>query len=224
MTYLNIFETNDFSNIKSVDFKDTKIYYMDNFYKYPDLVLKHFNSMEPPVWKAWETPSKNMIDFEDRRHQIDDNRMDEIYKKLSHICGQKPFGGANLITNYTRFKKCPENNYQENYWWPHNDSGYNGIIYLNDYGDEEFEGTCLYELVNKDIDTYNRYSEHADPWTKKEYWNILLKINAKFNRFVMFEGSIFLHSMSIFDDRWFAEELKDANFRINQVLFFDRQL
>lgn len=223
MTHLNIFETNDFSNMEIVDYENTKIFYMDNFYKYPDLVLKYLNNIKPPIWKEWETPSRNMIDFEDRRHQIDDNRMDHIYEKLSSLCGQKQADTCNLITNYTRFRKCPENNYQENYWWPHNDSGYNGIIYLNDYGDEEFEGTCLYQLLNDEIDSEHRLPEHVDPWTKKENWNIIVKLYAKFNRFVMFEGSVYLHGMSIFDDRWFAENLQDANYRINQVLFFQRQ-
>lgn len=223
MAYLNIFETNDLSNIKSIDFEDTKIYYMDNFYKYPDLVLAYLNSMEPPVWKEWESPSRNMIDFEDRRHHIDDNRMDEIYEKLTAICGQRPSDNSNLVTNYTRFKKCSQNNYKDNYWWPHNDSGYNGIIYFNDYGEEEFEGTCLYKLLNKQIDTETRPPEHSDPWTSKENWDIIIKIKAKYNRFVMFEGSQYLHGMSIFDDRWFAENLEDADYRINQVLFFQRE-
>ena len=72
------------------------------------------------------------------------------------------------------------------------------------------------------INTNKRVSEHGDPWTPKENWDIMVKIKAKYNRFVMFEGSEYLHGMSIFDDRWFAENLKDANFRINQVLFFQK--
>jgi hypothetical protein len=224
MKNLNIFETNDFSKMKIIDFEGTKIYHMDNFYKNPYLVLEYLNSIEPPVWKSWETPSRNMIDFEDRRHQLNHEGMDIVYQKLSNLCGQLPVEGPNVITNYTRFKKNPNNNYNKNYWWPHNDSGYNGIIYLNDYGEQEYEGTFLYKLLNKQINTEERASEHEDPWTPKEYWDIIIKISAKFNRFVMFEGSVYLHGMSIFDNRWFAENLEDANFRINQVLFFDRQL
>lgn len=224
MADLNIFESNDFSNMKVLDFQDSKIYYMDNFYKNPDLVLEYLNSIEPPVWKEWETPSRNMIDFEDRRHQLNHSGMDHIYEKLSRLCGQSPLKEPyySVITNYTRFKKCSNNDYVKNYWWPHNDSGYNGIIYLNDYGDEEYEGTCLYQLLNEKINTDHRVSEHGDPWTPKEYWDIIIKIKAKYNRFVMFEGSKYLHGMSIYDDRWFAENLEDANYRINQVLFFEK--
>lgn len=226
MKYSNIFESNDFSNMKIIDFQDSKIYYMDNFYKNPDLVLEYLNSIEPPVWKEWEKPSRNMIDFEDRRHQLNDEGMTHIYRQLSELCGQEPLGNdyTSIITNYTRFKKCYNNDYVKNYWWPHNDAGYNGIIYLNNYGEEEYEGTYLYELLNKKINTVIRTAEHGDPWTPKEYWDIIVKIKAKYNRFVMFEGSHYLHGMSIFDDRWFADNLEDANYRINQVLFFGDKL
>lgn len=223
MEDLNIFQSNDFSNMKILEFQGSKIYYMDNFYKYPDLVLEYFNSIEPPIWKQWETPSRNMIDFEDRRHHLNHDGMVHIYDQLSELCNQEPWEDDYklIITNHTRFKKCPNNDYIKNYWWPHNDSGYNGIIYFNNYG-EEYEGTCLYKLLNNKIDTNKRVSEHGDPWTPKEFWDVIIKIKAKYNRFVMFEGSKYLHGMSIFDDRWFAENLEDANFRINQVLFFQK--
>ena len=109
MKNLNIFETNDFSKMKIIDFQDTKIYYMDNFYKNPYLVLEYLNSVEPPVWKSWETPSRNMIDFEDRRHEFNHEGMRIVYQKLSNLCGQLPVQGPNVITNYTRFKKSPNN-------------------------------------------------------------------------------------------------------------------
>lgn len=225
MKNINVFESNDFSNMKIIDFQGYKIYYMDNFYKYPDLVLEYLNGIEPPVWKEWETPSRNMIDFEDRRHQLNDDGMFHIYDQLSKLCKQKPNNNdyTSIVTNYTRFKKCSNNNYLDNYWWPHHDSGYNAIIYLNNY-EEEYEGTHLYQLMDDKIDTNRRIPEHGDPWTPKKSWDIIIKIKAKYNRFVMFEGSKYLHGMSIFDDRWFAENLEDANFRINQVLFFGYQL
>ena len=37
---MNIWEHNDLSKIKVDFFGDTKVYWMDNFYKYPDLVHK----------------------------------------------------------------------------------------------------------------------------------------------------------------------------------------
>ena len=36
----NIWEINDVSNMKYETFEGTHIWYMDNFYKYPDLVFE----------------------------------------------------------------------------------------------------------------------------------------------------------------------------------------
>lgn len=217
-----IFEVNDLSNIKIIDFEGTKLFYMDNFYKNPDLVLQYFNSITPPVWKEWERPSRNMIDFEDRRHMLNCKGMIKIYKKLEQLCGQKPLDDnyESVVTNYTRFKKCEQNDYKQNHWWPHHDAGYNGIVYLNNYP-EECEGTNFYKLLNPNIQ-YRTNCEHKNPWTLKKNWEVILKIKSKYNRFVMFDGSKYLHGMSLFDDRWFSDEFTNAKFRINQVLFFQK--
>lgn len=215
-----IFETNDFSNMKIFDFFGTKLFYMDNFYKYPELVFKFINSTTPPVWKEWEQPSRNMIDFEDRRHMIDHKGMSNVYKKLGKLCGQKPDHDYEIVTNYTRFKKCSNNNYKDYYWWPHHDSGYNGIIYFNDYDGKEYEGTYIYLPKDEDYILKHQSNEHEHPWTPKDQWEILLKIKAKYNRFVMFDGLKYWHGMYIHDNTWFGDTFDDANFRINQVLFF----
>jgi hypothetical protein len=215
-----IFETNDFSNMKTLDFFGTKLFYMDNFYKYPELVFKFFNSTTPPIWKEWEKPSRNTIDFEDRRHMIGHKGMSNVYKKLSELCGEEPLDYTEVVTNYTRFKKCPNNNYEDYYWWPHNDSGYNGIVYFNDFDGKEYEGTYLYIPKNEEEVLASQLNEHQEPWTLKNEWEILLKIKAKYNRFVMFDGFKYWHGMHIHDDTWFADKFEDANYRINQVLFF----
>lgn len=214
-----IFETNDFSNMKIFDFFGTKLFYMDNFYKYPELVFNFFNNTEPPIWKEWEQPSRNMIDFEDRRHMIDHKGMINVYKKLSELCFQEPVSHE-VITNYTRFKKCHNNNYKDYYWWPHQDSGYNGIIYFNDFDGKEYEGTYIYLPKDEEYIIKHQSNEHENPWTIKEQWEILLKIKAKYNRFVMFDGFKYWHGMYIHDNTWFGDTLSDATYRINQVLFF----
>lgn len=215
-----IFETNDFSNMKIFDFFGTKLFYMDNFYKYPELVFKFFNSTQPPVWKKWEQPSRNMIDFEDRRHMISHKGMVNVYKKLGELCGQEPEDNHEVVTNYTRFKKCSNNNYNDYYWWPHHDAGYNGIVYFNDFDGKEYEGTYIYLPKDEQHILKHQGNEHEDPWTPKDQWEILLKIKAKYNRFVMFDGLKYWHGMHIHDDTWFGNIFEDANYRINQVLFF----
>lgn len=214
-----IFELNDLSRMNILEFQGQKLFYMDDFYKYPDLVFQSFNQFTPPVWKSWEKPSRNMVDFEDRRHQLDHEGMRYVYNEISKLCGQKPIGNEKtIVTNYTRFKKCKNNNYIDYHWWPHHDAGFNGIVYFNDYG-EEYDGTFLYHCLDESIK--DNKPEHENPWTPKDKWEIIMKIKAKYNRFVMFDGSKYLHGMSIFDDRWFADDLKDAKYRMNQVLFFN---
>jgi hypothetical protein len=221
-----IFELNDFSNMKVLDFENnTKLYYMDNFYKYPDLVLDYLNSKEPPLWKYgpdWDPykKSKNTKDFEDRRHQLDHIGMENVYKKLSKLCGQHPSSYTEIVTNYTRFSRCKNNNYVDNYWWPHHDTGYNGICYFNDYNGEEYDGTYIYKPKDENIAKMHQKGEHEDPWTPKSEWDVLLKIKAKYNRFVMFDGFEFWHGMYLDGTRWFADNYKDAKYRVNQVFFF----
>ena len=61
--------------------------------------------------------------------------------------------------------------------------------------------------------------EHAIPWTPKNLWEIVFSFRAKFNRFVMFEGSYYYHSMNLTGDNYFGDHYSDAKFRINQVFF-----
>ena len=51
---MNIWEHNDLSNIQVEDFEDSKIYWMDDFYKYPDLVYEEITREDPPLWKYGE--------------------------------------------------------------------------------------------------------------------------------------------------------------------------
>ena len=68
---MNIWEHNDLSNIQVEDFEDSKVYWMDDFYKYPDLVYEEVTKEEPPLWKYgedWNTEgSQNNIRFIDAR-------------------------------------------------------------------------------------------------------------------------------------------------------------
>ena len=213
----NIFEINDLSDIEVYEFDNSKIYCKDNFYKYPHKVIQYLNERHPPLWKIEQEGSRNTIDFEDRRHQINHNDMVKIYLKLSDLCGQYAENNnyTKIITNYTRFSKNKNNNYNDNYWWPHRDKGYNGIVYLNDY-DGEFCGTNLYD-PNSILTNEN---EHSNPWVMKKNYNVICELKSKFNRFFLFDGLKYPHSMNIVDDKWFADNFKDAEYRINQVFFF----
>ena len=114
------------------------------------------------------------------------------------------------MTNQTRFCKIDFNDYRNNYWYPHQDEGFNGIIYFN----KDCEcGTNLYENIS-DEESEN---EHFKPWRSREHYRFLKHIEPKYNKLVLFDGFKFLHGMNIINDRYFSKE-----YRKNQVFFFLR--
>lgn len=218
----NIWEINDVSNMKHETFEGTHIWYMDNFYKYPDLVLDQITSKVPPIWKSEDKGSFNTIHFEDRRHIIPIPELKEVYGKVGELIESKDPGRGNsndhgyLFTNHTIFYSDPEstkfNDYKSNWWWPHIDSGYNGICYLNKDSNDEV-ATNLYRTIKPDPN-YTKFPEHRRPWIPFEYWERVKFFRAKFNRFVLFDGRKYYHGMNIENDKYFHE------FRLNQVFFF----
>lgn len=232
----SIFETNDLSNMNIIEFVDgekvSNIYWMDDFYKNPNLVYEYINSIEPPLWKygpEWEfnnIKTKNTIYFEDRRHMMDHPGMPNLMNNLSKLCGQSPTDN-DIVTNFTRFSKVKENPYHDHYWWPHHDGGYNGICYFTK---NEEMGTNLYKPLitnNPDLlpldENGGIRNEHGIPWTPKKYWEIVVGFRSKFNRFVMFEGSYYYHSMDLSGKNYFADHWSNAEYRINQVFFFNNK-
>lgn len=203
-----LFETNDFSNIKIEEFQDSKIYVMDNFYKYPEQILYYLlHVKEPALWKGHETPSYNGKYFLDLRHSFDDDRFITVGKKLSEICGQFSRAPGTVKTNCIKFLNHDFNDYKNNYWAPHKDLGYTALIYLN----YQTTFTNFYEQIQDDI--WNS-PEHFEPWRSKEKYKVIKKLEGTFNRLIMYDGSKFLHGMDISNNAFFNE------FRLNQVLFF----
>ena len=72
-----------------------------------------------------------------------------------------------IVTNMQRFFKHDFNDYKNCHWWPHQDSGYNGIVYFNK--DDNTSGTNLYSVKKQ----YNMTLEHVEPWRPKENFKIL---------------------------------------------------
>lgn len=230
---LSLFETNDFSNMNIIEFVDgdkvSNIYWMDDFYKRPYDVYDYLTSVEPPLWKVtkeWKTDkkSRNTIDFEDRRHMMQHPGMENLMRSLGEICFQEA-NDTDIVTNFTRFSKtklC-----ESHYWWPHHDSGYNGICYLSRYDEI---GTNLYkprfidrpDILPLDENNTDR-DEHGRPWEPKSYWEVVLRLRSKFNRFVMFEGSYYYHSMNLTGENYFADHWSNAEYRINQVFFLSEK-
>jgi hypothetical protein len=203
----NLFETNDLSNIKCEIFEGSKIFTMDNFYRYPDEILEFLLIRSTPnLWKAEEQPSYNGKYFLDKRHNFYVPGFEAIEAALGNICGQTVRYPGRVVTNCTQFIDKSFNNYKNNYWAPHTDLGYNAIIYFTS------SGTNIYDQIEDDFETM---PEHYAPWRAKSKFQLLKTLDAEYNRLVMFDGYRFLHGMDIADDTYFKRQ------RVNQAIFFN---
>mgnify|MGYP003337058790 CR=1 FL=1 len=212
-----MFDINNDVHIVEENVEGSSVYVIDNFYKDPEEVLNIIFSVDPKVWKDDEVPSFNQVFFDDRRHFFKFSEIKKVYNFLGDLCKQKPLVHGNadetaILTNLNRFKKCSFNDYENNYWWPHKDVGYNGIIYLNP---DERCGTNLYENLNPEEEPPD-YSEHYRPWRNKKNFKLIKTIEPKYNRMVLFDGLKFTHGMNICNDDYFGE-----TYRINQIFFFE---
>jgi hypothetical protein len=213
MSKENIFEINPDAITKNDVIQDSNIYIIDNFYKHPEKVLDFFLSHRLIIHKQNQKPSYNQVYFDDRRHRLKSPDIAPVYQFLGSLCNQKSvLGDDALVTNFTRFRRCTFNNYTRNYWWPHIDEGYTGILYLSD---DNISGTNLYKVLNYTED-FNQ-KEHSNPWRSKDDYEIIVSLEPKFNRMVLFDGLKFCHGMNICDHRYLSDE-----YRMNQVFFFEQ--
>ena len=215
---MNVFEINRESPITVETFMDSNIYYIDNFYKNPDKLLEYFEERPLEVHdtvKPYFIPSLNGIHFRDDRHIL--MGVDELIpvtNYLQKLCNQEPFYEKNrVVTNRCTFYRTGFNDYVNNYWCPHFDRGYTGIIYLTK-GDDDC-GTNIYEKLNDSEDDDPYFLECFRPWRSKQNWKVIKSLKPKFNRCILFDGKKFRHGMNIIDQRYFS-----GNFRFNQVIFF----
>ena len=213
---MNIFDMREDNEVKVEYIDDSPIFTIDNFYKYPEQVYEYIFDLpyaagRVGLWKLNQTPSYNGIYFEDRRLSKFDERLFHIYFFFSNLIGDYTFR-PEINTNVIFFKDDEEslkfNNYTDNYWWPHTDVGYNGIVYFHDEC-----GTNLYS--SNTLDITDNLNEHHQPWRSKEKYTLLKSIEPAYNRLVLFDGKKFPHGMNITNKKYFGKK-----FRNNQVFFF----
>lgn len=221
---MSIFDINKNHDLKIEYLNDSPIFTIENFYKYPEKVYKHI--FERPYyegrarfWQFDQIPTYNGIYFEDRRFSENDERLIPIFlllKKLveKHSSYQYTFR-SRVVVNFTSLKSDEKslefNNYIDNYWWPHIDKGFNGIVYFHDEW-----GTNLYSKNN--TDERNNINDSFAPWRSKNHYHLLKKIKPKFNKLVIFDGGEFLHGMDVPNKKYFGKESRN-----NQIFFFKKE-
>src|SRR5210317_2018440 len=102
----NKFSINHHYKVLEETFQDSKIYYVDNFFQYPDELVSYLLTVEQPkLWKEYDTPSYNGINFLYYRHSFKDKNVEIVGDTLASICGQH-YTGINrdvVVTNCTKF-------------------------------------------------------------------------------------------------------------------------
>ena len=212
---MNIFEINSSFDIDVEEFMDSKIYTISNFYRYPDKVINYINSRKTPLWKSGEDKRNNIINnsifFDDRRLEEVNPDVDIVYNFLCDLLKTEPVDHyqRTIVTNKTKLLHKGFNDYENCYWYPHNDTGLNAIVYLNE---ETTAGTNLYapQLI---YPKNPREPEHLWPWKPRHLWPLAKTITARYNTMSIFDGHKFYHGMSVNDELWFKK------YRLNQVFF-----
>jgi hypothetical protein len=205
-----MFEINN-KEYTSYEICGSTVYEIKDFYKYPDEVIKLINNISPKWHKEKEMEqgiSLNGQKFYDLRHENVIHGIKKVTNFLSNICKQDIHFKKNIFaTNIFKFIDPSFNKCEDNYWWPHNDSGYTALVYLNK---QTFPGTNLYtRLCENESGT-----EHSTPWQSKSNYILEHNLEAEYNKLVFFDGKNLCHSMSV-TDNLFCDII-----RYNQVFFF----
>jgi hypothetical protein len=204
----------EFNNLINIDIKiinDSKIFFIENFFKQPDKIVEYLETNNPLFHKndeRYKTNYNNGTKFIDARHEITGPEIKNLYEKINLLIDQTIPENLTIGSNIFQMIDVEFNDYQNNFWFPHYDKGYTGIIYLNEL---TCAGTNLYEQV---VEDYDNIAEHLIPWRSKTKYNVIYTIPNKYNQMVLFDGKKFKHGMAINDDIFFNE------IRKNLVLFF----
>ncbi len=198
-------EINNNHEIKIEKVLDTKIFIIENFYKYPEEILSFFKSNKAEYHKPNTNNSKNGIFFEDKRHKIYSKEFEDVENYLANIIGQEPKNKGMVLTNEFQFYKTSFNDYKNKYWIPHTDFGYNALVYFDN------SETNLYkQILHHD---FHKLSEHDVCWIDKKYYEVIYTIKGSYNTCVAFDGKI-PHGQNINSDKFVN------NKRLTQPIFF----
>jgi len=222
-------------NIKKEKYKEFDIVYIYDFWENPDEILKLINNTESDLhWKLrrFSDSQKQLILpklnngklFEDRRHEIQDERIKVAHSYVAKIMGvdgiDKAAGYGRLVTNIHKIYDNEFNDYKNNWWAPHKDSSekfksvYTCLWYFNK--DDEINGTNIYE----EVEPYYAHAplgsdvqEQINPWVPKRFYIKKKLLKPTYNSAVIFPGGICFHGMNIENNRYANE------YRINAALF-----
>ena len=209
-----MFELNENLDIQQEVFQDTVIYTIDNFFKDPHKILDFMKTAPHTVWKGFENPKFNGIHYKYVKifhHSVEIQPVIDLMMPFFQK-GEIQHKGFVLSDFYLR---DPVNNdYKNNYFWPHKDFGFTGVVFLNEY---DGPGTNMYHENSMVIRDPSIVPKSLDPWQSKENYTLEKVLMSKFNRCIFFDAFKFYHNIAVDDDAWFNEH------RYNVVIHFKHE-
>lgn len=204
--------------IKQIDIAGTRGYQFDNFYENPEFILNHIIST-PPRKTGINLSESNGVYYEDMRHQRYVPKLKWYEDVITETIGgvENTSKEPALFTNFMKWNRDSFNSYKTHYWYPHFDTYWTFILYLNPT--EKNNGTNIYKPVdNYWQDVQTKTVEHITPWHPKEHYEVVDYFEPVFNRGYAFQSSRLLHGAAVNDETYF-----DDVFRLNQVIFFQEK-
>ena len=211
------------ATVQAIELQGSKMWIIDNLLEEPDKLARFLfcRNTAPVYGHQWKDNTTNY--FKGRYFDFADKAAPVIWL-AQQLCKQTVDFSGGFKTNVEVWKNIEENDYQNNYWFPHIDNGYNCIIYLNDNNDTE-NGTNLYDPSVKNEKWFQKLMKHVplayNPWIPKEKFKLVKHIEPKYNRLVLFDGNFFPHGSAVNNKQYFMElNSSPRNFRSNINFFY----
>ncbi len=211
------------AEVQLLELQGSKIWLIDDVLEDPDGLARFLFCRDTAAvdGNQWQDNNKNY--FKGRYFDFADKAAPVVWL-AQKLCNQTIDFAGGFKTNVEGWKDIKENDYQNNYWFPHIDNGYNCIIYLNDNEDTE-NGTNLYDPCVKNEKWFQTLMKHVpegtNPWQPKEKFKLVKHIEPKFNRLVLFDGNKFPHGTAVNNKQYFMElNSSPRNFRSNINFFY----
>ena len=209
-----MFEINN-REVKTYTVDSYEFSVIEDFYKYPDQIVKWITSFEPVWHKHMGGYFHQGVDFLDKRHHLYNWELEPVYRFLQTITHQvveedslyfhgdeQPNEYFKVSTNYTKFLN---NKYNNHYFFPHKDLGKTCICYLNK---NKSNGTNFYKP-----NYYQMGVEHKQHYIPKSEMEVLHHIHSEYNKLIIWDGQELYHGLCM--DKKYTKE-----WRLNQVFFF----
>ena len=215
------FDANDNFDIELTFICGEMCAFINNFFKYPDRVREYVTScptkdhrlekiqVEKSISKEYLN-GKSYYDAKTYLERVSEPNKAELllYQELAKIFNSRL--DPVRMFNWRTFNQFYEvETPPKPFFWPHQDSGYNMMVYLNPHN-HMGAGTTFYK--KKDYKLYNGM-EHCDSWWDEEDWEECDTILDHYNCMTIFPGTNF-HSCRIIPD------VHKDDMRITYINFF----